>query len=180
MQLAFCCDHVVGLIPVYTDQGDACQVLYQNEAGDYQIFVENHPVEGVKWKLARLYALDLLEQMRQLRQQYQRSVPLPVCLFDGRILLPFKLRMPMVKGDACYGYIEYGLVRRLVPEKNHCALVLVNGWTLPVYSQMVTARLAWCLSMEIQRDRLVPSSDAEAEAWQALKVLQRFLTSTPS
>ena len=97
-------------------------------------------------------------------------------IFDGRVFVPFKLRLARITGDASYGYIELSFVSRIVPVVNgKCQLILSNGECLPVFSQITTARLALYFGLEIQKNHLQPEPDQEL--LQAFRVLRRYLIS---
>ena len=47
---------------------------------------------------------------------------------DGGIFVPLKLRLPRVVGDTSYGYIDLGIIDRVVPgENNHCRNEVIFG-----------------------------------------------------
>lgn len=177
MEFEKLCGDVVGLVPSYCDAGDGCLVICR-AAGDENIysFMESRSVESVKRHLARCYALDLGAQALLLRKDYQRSPPLPFYLCDGRIFVPFKLRLPKIAGDPSYGYIELGIIARVLPgESGQCLILLSNGLSLPVFSQITTARLALYFGVEIQKNTFCPQPDPDQEILQAFRTLRRYL-----
>ena len=168
---------VAGMVPHYSETGDTCVVICRNEKNENTYsFFEPRSVETVKRHLARCYALDLGAQSLELRRDYQRSAPLPFYLYDGRIFVPFKLRMPRVAGDPSYGYIELGLISRILPDKNsQCRIICTDGSSLPVFSQINTARLALCFGVEIQKNTNHHLPDHTRELRQAFRTLRRYL-----
>ncbi|MEN6326011.1 MAG: hypothetical protein ABFD18_07380 [Syntrophomonas sp.] len=175
MKLEDVYNQVVGLVPLYTDEGNATRIICWPD-DDMFSFTDTRQVEGIKRLLARNYALDLSAQAAQLQKNYHRSPPLPFHLPDGRIFVPFKLRLARIAGDACYGYIELKIIDHIVPgEKNRCLLLLTNGQTLPVYSQITTARLALYFGLEIQKaNKRKP--DPDQDLMLAFHILRRYLT----
>lgn len=173
-----CCAEVVGLVPEYGDQGDGCRIICRAADGQVKSFVDYRTVESAKRILARCYALDLAVQARLLQRDYHRSPPLPFYFSDGRIFVPFKLRLARISGDASYGFIELDFVSRIIPGSNgRCQLILSAGEVLPVYSHITTARLALYFGMEIKKTLIQPQPDPDQELLHAFHTLRRFLNS---
>jgi len=178
MNLEDRCADVVGLIPEYSEQGDCCRIICRAADGHVYSFNDNRSVESAKRMLARCYAVDLAAQARLLQRDYHRSPPLPFYFPDGRIFVPFKLRLARIAGDASYGFIELDFVSRIIPGANgRCQLVLTAGETLPVFSHITTARLALYFGMEIKKTLIQPQPDPNQELLQAFHTLRRFLNS---
>jgi len=172
------CDQVVSLVPVYSEAGNTSRIICRAAAdGHIYSFQESRSVDGLKRILARCYALDLAAQARLLQRDYHRSPPLPFYFSDGRIFIPFKLRQARIPGDAPYGYIELGIIERIIlGEKAKCQIILSNGEALPVFSQIATARLALYFGLEIQKDHFVQLPDPDQELLTAVKVLHRYFS----
>lgn len=170
---------VVGLVPVYTPEGSAAKLLYRTPDNNEIVSVsDSRQVEGIKRILARSYAVDLSAQAHLLQRDYHRSPPLPFYLPDGRIFVPFKLRLARILGDAIYGYLALGIIERIIPsEKSKSLIVLTNGTTMPVYSHISTARLALFFGLELEKDQLCPSPDPDQELLQAVRTVRRYLIS---
>lgn len=179
MHLDEVCHGVAGLVPVYDDKGDSCLVFCRSGEGkSLTKFTEPHAVETVKRQLARCYALDLTAQGIILRRAYQRSTPLPFYLYDGRVYVPLKMRQPKVTGDATYGYLEMSIISKVVPNTNNrCNVILSDGSSLPVYTQINTARLAVYFGIEVQRDIFSGLRGKQHQALQALRTLHTYLNS---
>ena len=162
--------------------GDSCRV-YRQAAGEQGLaqFTEARTVEMTKRQLARCFALDLTAQGVLLRQEYQRSSPLPFYLYDGRVFVPLKMRLPKVAGDPSYGYLELGVISRVLPEGNgHCHLLLTDGSSLPVYNQINTARLSIYFGIEVKRDIFARYCSQQREVLQALRTLGGYLKEVSS
>ena len=180
MRLEEICHEVVGLVPVYSDTGEGCLVIGRAAADqNFYSFQESRQLEAVKRHLARCFALDLSAQARLLQREYHRSPPLPFYFADGRIFVPLKLRLPRVVGDTSYGYIELGIIDRVMPgENNHCRVLLTDGTSFPVYTQISTARLSVYFGIEIGRDMFVHNPyGQQREVLQALRTLTCYIGS---
>ncbi|MDD2212281.1 MAG: hypothetical protein PHV56_04845 [Clostridia bacterium] len=178
MKLEDCCAEVVGLVPVYTDTGDGCRIICCRADGSVYSYCESHSVEAVKRRLARCYALHLADQARLLQRAYHRSPPLPFYFPDGRIFVPFKLRLAKIPGDGSYGYLEIKMIERLLPEgKGQCRIILLDGEVLPVFSQISTARLALYFGMEIQKHHFQPQPDPDRDLLEAFQVMRHYFIS---
>jgi len=176
MKLEDVCGEVAGLVPAYSETGDGCRVICRPASNDENIYSisESRSVETVKRHLARCYALDLAAQARLLQRDYHRSPPLPFYFSDGRIFVPFKLRLARVKRDPSYGYIELGIIAQVVPaESGRCQIIFSNGEALPVFNQIATARLAMYFGLEIQKKAFCSQQEPEQEILQAFRILQR-------
>lgn len=174
-----CCAEGMGLVPEYGDQGGCCRIVCRTTDGHVYSFIDYRSVESTKRMLARCYALDLAGQARLLQRDYHRSPPLPFYFSDGRIFVPFKLRLARIAGDASYGFIELDFVSRIIPGSNgRCQLILSAGETLPVFSHITTARLALYFGMEIKKTLIQPRPDPDQELLQAFHTLRRFLNSS--
>jgi hypothetical protein len=179
MKLEDVCSEVAGLVPVYSDAGNTCRIICRSPAdGNVYSFSESRSVEGVKRILARCCALDLTAQARRLQKEYHRCPPVPFYFPDGRIFVPFKLRLARITGDASYGYIELGIINRIVPGKNgRCQIELINNEALPVCSHITTARLALYFGLEIQKANFKLQPDPDQELLLALRILRRYFGS---
>jgi hypothetical protein len=168
------CSEVVGMVPSYSHTGDGCRLFCRTAGDEFYSLMESHPVESVKRQLARCYAIDLSAQSLLLRRDYHRSPPLPFYLYDGRIFIPLKLRLPRIAGDSCYGYIELEMISRILPaDDGHCRIIFTNGQSLPVFSQISTARLALYFGVEIQKN-VFSDLNPDREILQALRTLRRY------
>ncbi len=178
MKLEDYCAEVAGLVPVYTDTGDGCRIICCRADGSVYSYCESHSVESLKRRLARCYALHLGDQARLLQRAYHRSPPLPFYFPDGRIFVPFKLRLVKIPGDGSYGYLEIKLIKNLLPQgRGHCRITLLNGESLPVFSQISTARLALYFGMEIQKANSKHRPDPDKEILHAFRVLRSYFVS---
>ena len=165
----------VGMIPIYTETGNATRILYLKAEGIIESVVFPQQLERIKQKWARLYAIDLKAQARQLQSQYQRSAPLPFFAPKGRVFIPFKLRLAKVAGDAIYGYICADVIAQIkMLSRSDCLLVLNDGTELSIYSNAETAKLAYHLGNEIVRDCFREGLDENRELLMALQTLRKY------
>ena len=165
----------VGMMPIYTETGNATRVLYLKEEGKIDSVIFPQQLERIKLKWAGLYAVDLKAQARQLQSKYQRSAPLPFYAPKGKVFVPFKLRLTKVTGDAIYGYICTDVISQIkMLSRSDCLLFLSDGSELPIYSSVETAKLAYYLGKEIVRDCFYEGSDKNQELLTALQTLRKY------
>ena len=178
MKLEDICDNIIGLVPEYSKTGDGCRLICRTaDDGKMSSYYDSRTIESVKRQLAHCYALDLAAQGRQLQKEYQRTKPLPFYFSDERIFVPFKLRLARVAGDPSYGYIASNFVARVLPANNtRCRIDFINGESLPVFSNITTARLALYFATEIQKNSLRREADPDQELLQAFHTLRRYIT----
>jgi len=167
---------IVAIIPVYTESGNATRILFTDrEKGIGSLILCQH-LESIKQKWARMYAVDLKAQARILQSRYHRSAPLPFYAPDGKIFVPFKLRLAKVAGDTIYGYICLEVIAQIkMISRSDCLLMLTDGAEFPIYSNAETAKLSYYLGNEIARDYFHGERDDKQEILSALHTLRRFL-----
>jgi len=62
-------------------------------------------------------------------------------LVNSRILLvPFKMRKPLVRGDVCYGYANYFAIEEISEDGRCCIIRFFNGLTIPVLGSAESVR----------------------------------------
>ena len=158
--------------PEYTAQGNMTRLLYQEpETGETSSSIDSRQVESVKRALARCYAVDLSAQAGILRKKYHRRILLHFYLPDGRVFVPFKLRESRISGDASYGYIDIDHVARLVPG-DEPYIIMRCGARLPLHSNIMTARLAYFMGLEILSDFVSAPDNSELDLVNALAILR--------
>jgi hypothetical protein len=168
-------DQLVAFYPEYTDRGNMTRVIYKSDrTGTESSGHDPRQVESVKLALARCYTVDLRAQTKSLRARYCRQIVLHFHLPDGRVFVPFKLRESLIRGDACYGYIDLDHLARLVPGDTPCVM-LRSGTRLPLFCSISTARLLYFIGLEILSDFVIPPEDADLDLVNALAVLRDLL-----
>lgn len=145
---------VIGLIPFYTVEGPGTMLVLQD--CDQSSVIDSRKITTVKAALAHCFAVDLKAQAKILRKLFQRCPPLPFYLPNRRVFLPFKLVMPPVEGDSCYGYIEISAIKNIrLNEDRKPFMYLNNGEKFELYSRIDTARLMHYFGIEIYQDLLL-------------------------
>lgn len=176
MKLEHIYKDMVGIIPAYTEMGNVTKVLFYGEKGDINSLLLPQHLESMKQKWARLYALDLRAQARQLQNKYNRSSPLPFYSPDGKAFVPFKLRKAKIVGDAIYGYVCLDIIAQIKPvsSRSTCTLILIDEQEIPIFSNVITAKLAFYLGKEVEQDCFYGTPNAEKELLTALHTLRRY------
>jgi hypothetical protein len=124
-------DDVVGFIPVYTDLGNATDILLKN--GDRAR--DNRSLKSVLKAFARCYALDLKAQRRYLQDQLHRKTGIPIRIGDKRVFIPLKMRRGVTSNDLAHGYIDVTVIAEInLSPENQCKIVLNNGLNIAVLS----------------------------------------------
>lgn len=94
-------NHLVAIVPVYGEAGDATLLILE----DGQEILQNRTITSCLKQMWRIYNFD----WRSYRQEYQRLLnqrnllPWPADFY--RMFAPLKLRQPFIGGDAAYGYV---------------------------------------------------------------------------
>ncbi|MEN6351229.1 MAG: hypothetical protein ABFD08_17775 [Syntrophomonas sp.] len=129
-------EHVAGLIPLYTAEGDSTEVLLENGRS----FIDRRGIRSVLSALARIHSLDLSAQRGQLQQQLNHRGVVPFYLAPNRVFAAFKMRAAISGNDMVYGFIDRNYINRLSPpDKNSFFLILKNGRQIPITSSYATA-----------------------------------------
>lgn len=129
-------DEVIGIIPIYTDRGNNTLILLRSG----EIIDENRTIKAVRANLARTYAIDTKAQGKFIRRVLNREGPIPFYI-GQRIFIHLKMRKPLTKGDAVYGFIDMNYIKLIEPLKAdlRCRLLLTTGQTYKIYSSYSTA-----------------------------------------
>jgi len=127
-------DEIIGLRPVYTDQGNATMVyLRRGEA------VDSRGMRAIKTALARIYAIDLAAQCSQVEMRLHRQGMMPFYLGPERVFVPLKMRRALADKDAVYGYVDVRCMGDVVDGgKRTCRLYLQDGREIEILSHRST------------------------------------------
>ena len=127
-------DEIIGLRPVYTDQGNATMVyLRRGEA------VDSRGMRAIKTALARIYAIDLAAQCSQVEMRLHRQGTMPFYLGPERVFVPLKMRRALADKDAVYGYVDVRCMGEVVDGgKRTCRLYLQDGREIEILSHRST------------------------------------------
>lgn len=128
-------DKVIGLRPVYTERGNATEVLLS----DGEVKLDYRGIKTVKAALARNYAVDLQAQRKVIERELNRKAVVPFYLED-RVFIPLKMRQALTENDLVYGFIDVSYVTDIREEgKRRCRVFLSNGINIEVLSSINTA-----------------------------------------
>ncbi|ABR46920.1 hypothetical protein Amet_0695 [Alkaliphilus metalliredigens QYMF] len=98
------------LLPVYElHSGNCTKVIFSNQ----QELLLKQSIDTVLNSIARYYAIDLksLRTQQQKRLNCTYYVPLP--LAKNLLLFPVKTRIPRIRRDPAYGYVNYFQVKKI-------------------------------------------------------------------
>lgn len=129
-------DNVIGLVPVYTDTGNATKVLLKSG----EVWIDNRTIRTARSVLARSYAIDLKAQRLRIEEMLNRKGPLPFFI-NQRVFMQLKLRQAVSENDMVYGFIDINYIKSLESIDNgaRCEAILTNGERLKVFSGYNTA-----------------------------------------
>ncbi len=128
-------DEVIGIRPVYSETGNATDILLK----DGRVVRDWRVLNSVVKALTTSYAVDLKAQRRNLREKLGRKGVLPFYLGEGRVFVPLKMRRALTDGDSVYGYIDMSYMGQ--PQAGtgrECLIPLANGLELQVLSAQST------------------------------------------
>ncbi|WP_041427370.1 hypothetical protein [Syntrophomonas wolfei] len=128
-------DEVIGIRPVYSETGNATDIILK----DGRVVRERRVLNSVVKALAASYAIDLKAQRRNLREKLGRKGVLPFYLGEGRVFVPLKMRQAVTEGDSVYGYIDMSYMGQpRAGTGRECLIPLANGSELQVLSAQST------------------------------------------
>ncbi|MDD3880074.1 MAG: hypothetical protein PHP26_08810 [Syntrophomonas sp.] len=128
-------DEVIGIRPVYSEIGNATDILLK----DGRVVRDRRVLNSVVKALAASYAVDLKAQRRNLREKLGRKGVLPFYLGEGRVFVPLKMRQAITDGDSVYGYLDMSYMGQpRAGTSRECLIPLANGLELQVLSAQST------------------------------------------
>lgn len=115
-------DSIIALQPVYTATGNATRIfLYEGDKPDAR------GIRSVLAALARIYAIDLPAQRKNLAMRLNRFGVLPFHLEDDRVFIPLKMRKAAAAKDMVYGYVDVRFIGDITPAGQHGCRVSLPG-----------------------------------------------------
>lgn len=139
---------IAALVPCYSASGDTTTVF----AADGSVTVLTSRIRAVIQRLAKSRAVDLAALRAKTRAVTKRTNLEPLPLAPGLVLVPVKVRLPRVAGDATTGYINFHAVTQVAANTNkpYQATITLSGkteipvlWTTTTIDrQLALARLA--------------------------------------
>ena len=124
--------------PVYREEGNITELLFLQEGRLVNAY-DRRSLPSVRQALARSYALDLSAQARDLKKKLQRRSLMPICLPDGRVFVPLKMRRPRITRDSTYGYIDIAFIKTVQEKEETANLLLVTGEVIPLCTSAAAA-----------------------------------------
>jgi hypothetical protein len=129
-------DDVIGLRPVYTDLGNATEVLLK----DGEVVLDERGLKSVLTALGRAYAVDFKAQRMQVKELLQKQGTLPFYLGSERVFVPLKMRRAVTDNDQVYGYVDVRFMEEPYTGDNYqCLVRLKTGLELDILSSVITA-----------------------------------------
>lgn len=127
-------DRIIALQPVYTLSGNATRIILP-EGDD----LDPRGLRSVLAALARLYAVDLTAQRKNLALRLNRNGVLPFYLSDDRVFVPLKMRKAAAAKDTVYGYIDVRFMgEAAVRGERGCTVPLPGGRQIEILSRRST------------------------------------------
>ncbi|MEN6462307.1 MAG: hypothetical protein ABFC94_13175 [Syntrophomonas sp.] len=128
-------DEVMGLRPVYSEIGNATDILLKSG----EVLRDKRILNSVIKALAGAYGLDIKAQRKNLRERLGRKGILPFYLGAGRVFIPLKMRRAVTDNDAVYGYVDLAYMGEPhAGTGKECLMKLSNGLQLQVLSSQAT------------------------------------------
>jgi hypothetical protein len=141
-------DVVIGLRPVYTDQGNDTELWLASG----ELLIDRRGVKSVLTALAKSHAIDLKAQRQQLRGLIQRNGVFPFYL-GKRVFVPIKMRKAITENDSVYGYLDTKYIMDIKGGKGRgCQILLTTGSSIEVFSSQKTAKQSLHLGSELQKE----------------------------
>lgn len=123
---------ILYVIPLYKEgEGDITKILLEGGIEKYNPF---HIRTFIR-RLAFDHYMDLKSLKRSLQEQLGQKNILPYPFHSKLILLPLKVRKPLLKKDGAFGYINFIWVKEVLKEGKHCRIIFYDGSELEVLQQ---------------------------------------------
>lgn len=133
----------------FLDEGvSALLPVYANGVGDSTLLITlkgerkmiHKKLKTVLKALSSSFSYDLVDLRKNYGNIIGQKHKIPIPLHPDLILIPFKIRQPMIKGDNTYGYINYRCIIRAEKDNNYCRLILNNGIEIPLMQSLSTTQ----------------------------------------
>lgn len=120
-------DLVLAFYPDYTAQGLVSMVVYPDATTSLEVTVST-----LVRQACRQYTLDrkALRNAAHFVSGKRNLVPLPLTL--GCTYAPLKVHVPLIRGDAAYGYFRLQAIHKIEARERDSTVVLVNGLAVPL------------------------------------------------
>lgn len=124
--------------PAYSEEGNVTELFFWSGEVLAKAY-DRRTLPSVRRALARSYALDLSAQAKDLKKKINRCSPTPICLPDGRVFVPLKMRRPRITGDSTYGYADTAYIRSVQQTGVQVNLLLEGGEEVALFTSAATA-----------------------------------------
>lgn len=120
---------IVYAIPKYIEgRGDLSLIL---DKDGKKILMDFH-IRSLIRKLAFENYIDLVSIRRRLQDQFGQKNILPYPINRDLILIPIKIRIPRLKKDGAFGYINYLWIKEIKKEGKFCLVSFKNNTSLEI------------------------------------------------
>lgn len=124
-------DDIIALRPIYNDRGKATRIYLRE--GEVQ---DPRDINSILIALAKLYAIDMKAQRRDMQAHLNRKGLMPFYLPKNRVFVPLKMRRPAAPKDRVYGYVDINYFGNVISlENGNCMLVLKEGCNIEILSK---------------------------------------------
>lgn len=133
-------DDLICLSPEYvSNRGEATEILYM----DKSVKLLHKTMKSVVRGLFSDALVDRKAVKVLAGEITGRKILVPLFLNARILLVPLKMRKPLVRKDNCYGYVNYFAVEEINDENDSCRIRLSNGLTLSALGSPISVRKAY-------------------------------------
>lgn len=115
---------LTALIPRYYEgEGNGTEVYFK----DGTCIKDTRKIKAILKELAKEFAVDLVQIRKNSGEVIGQKQQVPIPFSPELILIPLKVRSPMVEGDGSYGYFSLEAIERVEGQDNDTSIINIKG-----------------------------------------------------
>ena len=167
---------IILLQPLYHNGANATELILGG-GNPPDSYIDRRTISSVKKALARSYAVDLAAQADILRRDFDRHPPLPFFLPDNRVFIPLKMRIPRVRRDSAYGFVDVNHIRGCRRCAGSTEISLSTGARVKIFSSLSTVQTNIYLGWQIRQNSRRAEKSEEETVLEAARIIIHKLES---
>lgn len=115
---------IMAFIPIYMDMKGNCTLLYTTKGGEIALEKCTRTILNL---LSKYYLVDLKESKKYYSSLIGIKNSIPIPFNRENILIPVKVRKPILRNDGSLGYINLKYIEKIAEGKNCTTIYLENN-----------------------------------------------------
>lgn len=116
-------NEIEALLPIYEkDMGNSTEIIIKSDS-----FIKNATIETCIKNLADYYNISLYHNRINYGNDLGMTNKVPIVINENLIYVYVKVREPMFKHDAAYGYVSINAIEEIFLKDGHAAVLMNSG-----------------------------------------------------